>query len=89
MSANVGMPVAGRWVPSLTHRLLSRCPACHAAHPMARKPPIESDACPDCGHPCVAPADPVKVSTSGGLWLWLANRCHALARWLIKASERI
>ena len=73
----------------MSHRFLPRCAACHAPHPMARKPPQERDTCPDCGHPAGEPAAAVKVSTTGGLWLWLANRCHALARWLLKISERM
>lgn len=73
----------------MTHRFMARCAHCHAPHPMARKPPVESDICPDCGQPSQPPADTVDASTNGGLWLWLANRCHALARWLMKISERI
>lgn len=86
---NVGMPVVGRWEPQMYHRFMPRCSACHAPHPMARKPAVDSGLCPDCGHPAGALGAAVKVSTKGGLWLWLANKCHALAHWLIKISERI
>lgn len=87
--SNIGMPVIGRWEPSISHQLLSRCANCHAPHPMARRPAVESAACPDCGHPAAPPADQVKASATGGLWLWLANQCHSLARWLLKITERI
>ncbi len=86
---DVGMPVVGRWEPSMAHCFMPRCSQCHAPHPRARKPAVEIDVCPDCGHPAAQPAEVVKVSTSGGLWLWLANRLNAIARWLLKASERI
>jgi hypothetical protein len=86
---NVGMPVAGRWEPSLTHRFMPRCASCHAPHPMARKPPVESNVCPDCGHPSTPAAEVVSAPVSGGLWLWLANRFNAIARWLLKTSERL
>jgi hypothetical protein len=87
--SDVGMPVVGRWEPIMAHCFMPRCPACHAAHPLARKPAAPPEACPDCGHPSAAPAEVVRVSTSGGLWLWLANSCHALARWLVKASNKV
>lgn len=87
--SNIGMPVIGRWEPSMSHQLFSRCANCHAPHPMARRPPVASEACPECGHAAAKPADAVNITTTGGLWLWLANLCHAFARWLIKLSERL
>lgn len=85
---SVDIPVAGRWVPELQVVFLPRCPKCHAPHPQARNPKIDGDTCPDCGAPVPKPGDPVVTSPKIGFLIWVANACQAIARWLLKFSER-
>lgn len=76
--------------PSMTLTFLPRCPACEAPHPLARKPPMPADACPDCGGPqTIGRTKTVRAIITGrGPWPWLANRCFAAAQWIRGYLER-
>lgn len=81
--------VPGRWEASLTQQLLPGCPACGHAHPLAVNPhTADPETCPGCGGPAAEPGEAVCADVGGGPWLWLANLMNAIARALLRLSER-
>lgn len=85
---NKGVP--GYFEAEATIQLLPKCSACGAAHPLARRPKIVTDDCPDCGTPLAELEEPTveKAALSGGygiiarLMFWISGRLVALAKWL-------
>lgn len=79
----------GFYQPELAATFLPGCASCSAPHPLARKPAIHSNACPDCGAPS-APGHTTKVAaqlTGFHPWailarfcLWIGERLARLAR---------
>lgn len=75
--------------PTLGVTFLPRCSQCHQPHPMARKPPVERDDCPDCGAKLDQgfSEDVPAVIVGGGPQVWLGltlikigNRLRAWAK---------
>ncbi len=78
---------AGR--PVMIHQLLRRCANCHAPHPLARKPKLDLDHCPDCGHASSAgPLMAVDAKMTGFMGA-IANWMFDVADWLTNLSKRI
>ena len=85
----IGLPVTGRWDPSLDLTVLPGC-GCGAPHPLAMRPvPLDTQHCADCGEPVAAPRENVSASVTGGFTIAFANLTHAWARGLIALAGRI
>lgn len=77
--------------PSLSSTFLPGCAACHAPHPLARRPPLPPESCPDCGAPQFTGATvdiPAEI-TGRGLWPTLARICFRASRFLARLIERL
>lgn len=74
---------SGHWEPAVARQFLPRCAHCHAPHPMARKPRIESEICPDCGTPSGEPgAIEVQVGSVPGLRGYIGGTLLSIGRGL-------
>lgn len=77
--------------PYIGKTVLKACSSCNSVHPRARKPPILSDVCPDCGTPAVEVEAPdTKAEIVGdGIWARLARACLDGAQKLVNLSKGI
>lgn len=67
----------------MTHTFLPRCANCHAPHPLARKPAMAAEHCPDCGSPStMGPTVVIEEPVLTGFYGWLATR-------LLKIGQRL
>lgn len=59
--------VAGHFEPEVSHTFLPRCQHCGGSHPLARKPVMSADKCPDCGGDASQPGPTVTQTGRLGL----------------------
>lgn len=78
----------GQYRPALGRQFLGRCPACHAAHPLARKPPMPDGVCPDCGSPSGTVGQYRETwGRAPGVWGAIAHAFHLIGETLAKAAK--
>lgn len=77
--------------PYVNKTVLKACSKCGSVHPRARKPPILSDECPDCGTPAtVVEVGESKAEIAGdGIWARMARGCLSWAEKLVNLSKGI
>jgi hypothetical protein len=68
---------------------LPACANCGAIHPLARRPKLDVDDCPDCGHPLAELVTTEVPAALTGLWGLLFNLCTGLAKLLAQAGRRL
>lgn len=77
---------------TFTHTFLPRCKGCGSMHPLAHKPPVESENCLNCGGP-VDPPGTTQVQHltwfGGGLFGWLARMLIVVGRKLNELAGRL
>ena len=82
----------GHFEPSLAVQFLPRCHSCGERHPLAYRPPIESDRCLKCGAPC-NPGGPVietvAVITGQTLAARVARFCFSAGASLRRLADRL
>jgi hypothetical protein len=70
-------------------RPLPACSNCNAIHPLARKPAMDVDKCPDCGTPLEQVEAMFVKAALGGVWGFLFNLCVGVGKGLLKLGRAI
>lgn len=78
----------GNWEPYCHMEVLRGCSNCQAPHPLARKPPLYQDTCPECGTPSSTP-EHREAKAQGNIWLAIANGLQWIANALFRLSQRL
>lgn len=83
---------SGYFEPELVYNFLPGCRNCGGSHPLARKPQMPADKCPDCGAD-IAPPGPERREAAA-LTGWapstlVARACLAIGKGLNNLAKRI
>lgn len=92
MKKDIGASVGGHFEPELQYTFLPGCKNCGGSHPLARKPTMPEDNCPDCGDPVDKPGETMTekaVLTNSSPSILFSKACLSLGKAINKLSKRI